>query len=261
MGRTTKMALVKDEIMPFDRQPNESARAFLYFTFYRDLGATRTLKATVEEIVKKIGVRISSAALSELKARWEWDRRILAWDLYNDRLTQQEHLKAVAKARKEQAATAAMYRGAAAMVTSSIVAELARRIDEQKKSGYNFLADLSPEAMSLVLKQATAVMVGANSEERLALGIANEVVETRNSSTQVNVNLDATNTQGQGIEDLKAKLARLGFAPEARPELPSPDETADIVEGDFSDESVPEETPPPSSERIDAAIPPEPPEE
>jgi hypothetical protein len=68
----------------WDRLSSESAKAFLAFTVYRDLGPGRSLRAAV---------RIAPTNLRQLEywsSKYKWGERAKAWDEHNDRLRQAE---------------------------------------------------------------------------------------------------------------------------------------------------------------------------
>jgi hypothetical protein len=69
---------------PWERQPGESSKAFGKFSFYRDLGPTRSLTQVAREF------RCSVSGVKELSARWSWAYRVQAWD---SRLDQDKRAK------------------------------------------------------------------------------------------------------------------------------------------------------------------------
>jgi hypothetical protein len=64
---------------PWEKQPNEPARAFEAFAVYRDLGASRSL-AKAGQILGK-----SKTTLEEWSRKHAWQHRIDAWEAHLDR--------------------------------------------------------------------------------------------------------------------------------------------------------------------------------
>jgi uncharacterized protein YoaH (UPF0181 family) len=75
----------------WERQPGESAKAFLIFCIYRDMGADRTLREASQQSGR------SKKFLERLSARDNWVSRSLAYDDHLQRI----ELAAAEKARRE----------------------------------------------------------------------------------------------------------------------------------------------------------------
>lgn len=72
---TEKVAEVVNLRSPlWEKQANESYKAYQRFILYRDLGSERTYKAVAEEI------QVTSEHICDLSSRWRWKERIAAWD-------------------------------------------------------------------------------------------------------------------------------------------------------------------------------------
>lgn len=82
---------------PWDRQPNETPKAYAAFSIYRDMGAERTLKA----VAKQLNVTITNLA------RWsgpnEWVKRCNLWDTEQSRILRIEQEKEIKKMRRNHA--------------------------------------------------------------------------------------------------------------------------------------------------------------
>jgi hypothetical protein len=82
---------------PWERQPDESPKAFEAFTIYRNLGSSRSMAKVAEQLGKS----------NQLMSRWSrlhgWVRRAEAWDNEQDRLARQEQAIAIKKMRKRHA--------------------------------------------------------------------------------------------------------------------------------------------------------------
>jgi hypothetical protein len=69
---------------PWDRQPNESPKAFEAFAIYRDMACQRSLAAAGWKLHK------SRSLLSRWSAAHGWVKRVAAWDAWNDRESRKE---------------------------------------------------------------------------------------------------------------------------------------------------------------------------
>jgi hypothetical protein len=128
-------------LLPWDRQPKESDRAYSYFAIYRDMGRTRTVAKVATEVHK------SRDYLHKLASQWRWVHRARAFDTEQDRL----YGELLGERRKDMAERHARI---AAALQGKIVARL-QSLDAQK---------LTPSDIARWLEVATRV-------ERLALGL------------------------------------------------------------------------------------------
>lgn len=118
---------------PWERQPNETPRAYEAFTVYRDLGRGRS---------------IAKAARKEGKAKvtWEkwsrannWVERVAAWDAEQDRISRQAQLDDIKKMRKRHADLASAMLIKAARALQRIpedeikAADISRMVDTASK--------------------------------------------------------------------------------------------------------------------------------
>ncbi len=79
-----------DGVEAWDRQPDETDKAFAAFAAYRDLGADRTVAKAIEALGKKPNYRSTCEAWSR---QWSWVARVGAWDSYEDRRKREAVLK------------------------------------------------------------------------------------------------------------------------------------------------------------------------
>lgn len=79
----------------WDRQPFERSRAYAAFCVYRDLGAQRSLQAVSEKIGK------TRSLLSQWSRKWEWVKRVEAWDNHLDGIALKEQEEAAKQAKIE----------------------------------------------------------------------------------------------------------------------------------------------------------------
>jgi hypothetical protein len=89
---------------PWERWPGESAKAYVAFCLFRDLGPRRSLDAASRryhhpgpEAPPPPGGRLprASGTIRRWAQRWSWVERARAWDQETERLQQVEHLAAI----------------------------------------------------------------------------------------------------------------------------------------------------------------------
>lgn len=93
-----------DARAPYDRLDDESAAAFHYFVWYRNLGYQRTIAA----VGKEFG--IARRTMQQYASRFSWQRRAEAWDDYIDRQARRELEADIINERKITAAAARQMR-------------------------------------------------------------------------------------------------------------------------------------------------------
>lgn len=82
---------------PWERQIGETLRAYEAFTVYRDMGADRSINKTAQKLTK------NRTTIAEWSAKYEWVKRVTAWDEEQDRIARQEQVKAIKDMRKRHA--------------------------------------------------------------------------------------------------------------------------------------------------------------
>lgn len=85
---------------PWERQPEETAKAFQAFCAYRDMGPERSLNKLVQKLHK------NRTTLGEWSGRYDWVSRCAAWDAEQDRIARQEQIKAIKAMRNRHAGMA-----------------------------------------------------------------------------------------------------------------------------------------------------------
>jgi hypothetical protein len=131
----------------WERQPNETAKAWAAFQIYRDLGSKRTVAATQEVMERPVGYR---RMLEEWVEKHNWAERVREYDNYLDRISriQREQSKRDEYARKVEAYRDETERTAKAMVSMGaraiaiIQRELASRLQHMEVLKSNELAGL-----------------------------------------------------------------------------------------------------------------------
>lgn len=144
----------------WERQPEESTKAFEAFCIYRDLGTDRSLSKVAEKLEK------SETLMGRWSSKHDWVKRAAAWDDEQERIereiAQREQAKEIRNMRKRHAgiATAMLIKAATAL----------QRIpdDEIKASDISRMVDV------------------ASKLERISRGDVGEVVEERDGGKTVN---------------------------------------------------------------------------
>jgi hypothetical protein len=158
----------------WERQENESAKAYAAFAAYRDMGVNRSLA----KIARRLGK--SKALMDRWSAVYHWVARVDAWEAEKDRAAREELTKGVTAMRKRHVDIAE------AMLTKAV------------KS----LRRLPPGAMTM-RDIATAVEVAAKLE-RLSRGETTEKTEGKTAlSAEVSVRqLDLSHLTDEELERL-----------------------------------------------------------
>lgn len=73
-----------DRRKPWERQKGETARAYRYFTIYRDLGANRSLAAVASDS------GVSKARMEQLSRKYAWVERVGLWEDELDRRNRED---------------------------------------------------------------------------------------------------------------------------------------------------------------------------
>lgn len=82
---------------PYERQPDESTKAWYAFTIYRDLGHLRTQA----KVLKQIGKSASYKRIVEIwSVKWGWGVRCRAWEDEEDKIRRAEDIKAIRSMRR-----------------------------------------------------------------------------------------------------------------------------------------------------------------
>lgn len=147
------MAKKKDpaEIAPelWERQPGETARAFEAFVVYRDMGASRSIRKVAQNLNKAV------TTLAEQSSKYEWVKRVAAWDAEQDRINRIEMLDDMAKTRKKQR-------------------DQARKMQEK---GMELLENI--RLGDAKLSEIVSLLKAGMEQERIAIGDVGEVIEER----------------------------------------------------------------------------------
>jgi len=85
---------------PWDRQPEETAKAYAAFCAFRNAGPTRELPSVYRHYTGKKQAGAQSGQWSKWFTDNKWRERAEAWDDYQDKLYQKERIDAVKEMRK-----------------------------------------------------------------------------------------------------------------------------------------------------------------
>lgn len=147
------MAKKKDPVEiapePWERQPGETARAFEAFVVYRDMGASRSLKKAGQNLNKAI------TTLAEWSSKYDWVKRVAAWDAEQDRIARNEMIAEMTATRKKQR-------------------KQAQRMQEK---GMELLESIS--LGDAKLSEIVSLLKAGMEQERIAIGDVGEVIEER----------------------------------------------------------------------------------
>jgi hypothetical protein len=134
---------------PWERQPDETPKAFEAFCVYRDLGADRSIAKAGKQLGK------NRVTLEQWSTKYGWVKRCTAWDTEQDRLARIKQQQDIQKMRKRHA-------GIATTMLIKAATALQRIPDDEIKA-----SDIS------------RMVEVASKLERISRGDVGEVVEER----------------------------------------------------------------------------------
>jgi hypothetical protein len=108
----------------WDRRPGESAKAYRAFALYRDKQADRTFEFVAREL------QCSGTNVRRWAKRWDWTRRVRAYDIHVDRI----ELEALTRERLAMKKRMAKQGVNMQVVAAEGLAELQRLIDDEKST-------------------------------------------------------------------------------------------------------------------------------
>lgn len=166
------------EAEPWERQPEETPKAFEAFCVYRDLGAERS--------IAKAGKRLGKnrVTLEGWSSKYEWVSRCAAWDTEQDRLARIAQTKEIKKMRKRHAALA-----------STMLIKAATALQQLKDE------DISASEISRMVDVASKL-------ERISRGDVGEVVEERDggeafSPVQIYIPTNGRERENETFDDIE----------------------------------------------------------
>jgi hypothetical protein len=122
----------------YNKQRDETAKAWHAFTIYRDLGVSRTQIKVAAELGKKPDY---STVLSRWSTMWSWVERAAAWDAEVDRRKREGDLKAIEKMRERHIQQGMAFQGLAAK-------SLQKYLKLEDEKGNEAIPTLSPDQVA-----------------------------------------------------------------------------------------------------------------
>ena len=173
------MMAKEKEIMPWERQEDETPKQFEAFKVYRNMGEERSLSKVSKQLSKS----------TALMARWSrsnnWVDRCVAWDNEQDRLLAIEQRKEIKKMRKRHADVAS------AMIATAVKG--LKQIQEH-------MEDVKPQDVARLVDVASKL-------ERISRGDTSEVIEQRQgesvNAVQIYIPDNGRSREDDSFDDLE----------------------------------------------------------
>ena len=167
------------EIMPWERQEDETPKQFEAFRVYRDMGEDRTLAKVGKELGK------STTLMERWSSKNNWVDRCVAWDNEQDRLLAIEQRKEIKKMRKRHADVAS------AMIATAVKG--LKQIQEH-------MEDIKPQDVARLVDVASKL-------ERISRGDTSEVIEQRQgesvNAVQIYIPDNGRSRENDSFDDLE----------------------------------------------------------
>lgn len=147
----------EEQVQPelWERQPGETTRAFEAFVIYRDLGAGRSHRKTGQQLGKNL------TTIGEWSVKYDWMKRVAAWDAEQDRIARNEMLAEMTATRKKQR----------------------RQAQRMQEKGMELLESIS--LGDAKLSEIVSLLKAGMEQERIAIGDVGEVIEERSGNDPV----------------------------------------------------------------------------
>lgn len=140
-----------DEIMSWERQPNESVQAYEAFYLYLKMGNKRSLRKVEQELDK------SHTLIGRWSSQWEWQRRSRDYDNELRRKEFEETQEAAKKMRKRQIQTAMLMQQKAIQALNDLEIE-----------------NLTPKVIVSLIKEGAALEQAMRTSQEAALEVKND---------------------------------------------------------------------------------------
>ena len=112
---------------PYERQPEETIKAWYAFTAYRELGHLRTQS----KVLKKIGKPYSYKRIVEQwSVKWGWSMRCRAWEDEEEKIRRSEEIKAIRQMHKRHIQLGSALTGLAATELQKLLKKAQKESDE-----------------------------------------------------------------------------------------------------------------------------------
>ena len=141
---------------PWERQEGETAKAWEAFCIYRDMGIDRSLRKVVQTLNKSL------TQIGEWSSKYDWVKRVAAWDVEQDRIARQEQLKEIKKMRNRHAG-----------IAKAMIVKAGRALNRIPED------EITPNDISRMIDVASKL-------ERISRGDVGEVIEERDGGQAIN---------------------------------------------------------------------------
>ncbi len=148
----------------WDRQPNESGKAFNAFIIYRELMGDRRLQLVADRL------RCSGANVRRWSSRWSWSSRAHDWDIFQDQIVQEAQVHERRRMAERHAKTAVLLQDIAVEEAAKLRQRLENGVFDEK-SGKIVSFTLSAGEIAKLFEIGTLAerrARGENDEEQIA---------------------------------------------------------------------------------------------
>lgn len=156
-----------EDKLPWERQIDESSKAFLAFTTYRDSGRERTLASTAIKLGK------SHFNIAKYSRKWNWKKRVQEWDNELDRQKREGYKKGIEDMVIRHVKTAQIFERGLTLPATALMKKMQKDpncIDELERMS---VADLISKLVSVTSALDTVVDI-----ERKSRGKPTEINAT-----------------------------------------------------------------------------------
>ena len=153
---------MKNEIKPWEKQPDESSKAFQAFVLYRDLKLEERSYAKVAQILTK-----SRQVITDWASKYHWQLRVASWERELDRIGLKARMGAIEKmnerhANQSVAVSRTLFVPIEVLLKKMASPEWSKTIDELQNQPITVLIEMA--------KSVAIVMPNIMKMERLARG-------------------------------------------------------------------------------------------
>jgi hypothetical protein len=154
---------------PWERQPDESPRAFSRFEMYRALGPTRALS------------QISTGGwVKRLAARYHWHRRAVAWDAHLAEVRQQEAEEQTRELTRELLERhGSQIKAMLQVLTLPAVVLLRRMADPEQREAVMNMGGIEPRELMRLAQASAGALPDLQAAERVLRGLPANIEEHR----------------------------------------------------------------------------------
>lgn len=155
------------ESEPWGRMEGETEREFRWFCYYRSLGMGRKKSDVARHY------EVSTAAVSSVVKKNDWDDRILAWDRYRER----EYTQKVIENVHAMAAHHAEIASRGILALSNAFEALIKRISQDPKKFEEEIGEMPIRQLFGLAQKSAQVIPNLMNAERLSRGMPTEITK------------------------------------------------------------------------------------